>query len=339
MTRDGNETGGSPVWGGETTNRTLRHDSTPEARTMSTLRTRANDIQTAPDTESDDRARLLDLSFTQLAGGSLAAATAAFLGSRLGFAGTIAGAAIGSVSSAVAASLYTSSMQRARDVIRTARTTPVPIRSKSEDHSLGVGEDTLEWRGTLRGDETLVWSPDDTERPRSAANASRRMPLASRMTDVQPARAGLRTRSPRGPRSADNDGATQSTRRLRPTHVFAAAAVVFTFAAALLLTVQLATGTSVTGSQVGTRPSAGGAQVVPTVTPTPTSSEPSRVPVIPAPDPSPAAPATTPAATPAPVPAGASPSTPETTQTPGPGTTQTPGPSQTPAPSEPTPAG
>jgi hypothetical protein len=64
------------------------------------------------------RATLLDLSFTQLIAGSLAAATAAFLGSRLGWVGTITGAAIGSVVSAVASSLYTASMTRAREALR-----------------------------------------------------------------------------------------------------------------------------------------------------------------------------------------------------------------------------
>ena len=71
--------------------------------------------ETAPPTR---RATLLDLSVTQLIAGSLAAATAAFLGSRLGVLGTISGAAIGSVVSAIAASLYTASMTRAREALR-----------------------------------------------------------------------------------------------------------------------------------------------------------------------------------------------------------------------------
>jgi hypothetical protein len=68
--------------------------------------------QTAP------RAKLLDLSLTQLIAGSLAAATAAALGSRLGVVGTITGAAVGSVISAVTASVYVTSMRRARGVLR-----------------------------------------------------------------------------------------------------------------------------------------------------------------------------------------------------------------------------
>ncbi|WP_404387346.1 hypothetical protein [Humibacillus xanthopallidus] len=83
--------------------------------------------QTTPDqnpTQNPDRtrAKVLDLSITQLLGGAAAAATAAALGSRLGVVGTIAGAAVLSLISAVAASLYTASMTRARDAVVLVRT-------------------------------------------------------------------------------------------------------------------------------------------------------------------------------------------------------------------------
>lgn len=76
-----------------------------------------------PDTETEQRpkAKLLDLSLTQLLGGSLAAATAAALGSRLGVVGTITGAAVLSVISALAANVYTNSMARARDAVVVVR--------------------------------------------------------------------------------------------------------------------------------------------------------------------------------------------------------------------------
>ncbi|MBC9821255.1 hypothetical protein [Terrabacter sp. MAHUQ-38] len=79
-----------------------------------------------PDRDPDarPRAKLLDLSLTQLLGGSMAAATAAALGSRLGVVGTIAGAAVLSIVSAIAASLYTNSMARAKDAV-------VLVRSRS----------------------------------------------------------------------------------------------------------------------------------------------------------------------------------------------------------------
>ncbi|MFC7594124.1 hypothetical protein ACFQU3_02295 [Terrabacter sp. GCM10028922] len=80
--------------------------------------------ESEPDRDARPRAKLLDLSLTQLLGGSMAAATAAALGSRLGVVGTIAGAAVLSIVSAIAASLYTNSMARAKDAV-------VLVRSRS----------------------------------------------------------------------------------------------------------------------------------------------------------------------------------------------------------------
>ncbi len=56
----------------------------------------------------------LDLSPSQVAGGSLAAATAAALSSTLGVAGTIVGAAVFSLITAVVGALYTQSLRRTR---------------------------------------------------------------------------------------------------------------------------------------------------------------------------------------------------------------------------------
>jgi hypothetical protein len=69
-------------------------------------------------TDETKRKPFLDLSATQLIGGSLAAATAAALGSRLGVVGTIVGAALVSVVSAVAGALYTQSLRRTQELIR-----------------------------------------------------------------------------------------------------------------------------------------------------------------------------------------------------------------------------
>jgi hypothetical protein len=54
----------------------------------------------------------MDLSLAQTIGGSLAAATAAAIGSRLGLVGTLTGAALVSVVASVAGALYTSSLRR-----------------------------------------------------------------------------------------------------------------------------------------------------------------------------------------------------------------------------------
>src|SRR5690349_10980866 len=69
-------------------------------------------------TDETNRKPFLDLSVTQLIGGSLAAATAAALGSRLGVVGTILGAALVSVVSAVAGAAYTQSLRRTQELIR-----------------------------------------------------------------------------------------------------------------------------------------------------------------------------------------------------------------------------
>lgn len=65
--------------------------------------------------------RFLGLSLSQILGGSMAATTAAFLGARLGLAGTVAGAATASVVSAIASAAYAHSIERTRSFLRTTR--------------------------------------------------------------------------------------------------------------------------------------------------------------------------------------------------------------------------
>lgn len=72
------------------------------------------------------KAKGLDLSPTQIVGGALAAMTAAALGSRLSVAGTIVGAALASIIAAVAGSLYTASLRRTHDKVKTVFWTGQP---------------------------------------------------------------------------------------------------------------------------------------------------------------------------------------------------------------------
>lgn len=132
------------------------------------------------------RTTLFDLSLTQLIGGALAAATTAAVGSRLGVLGTIAGAALGSFVSAVAASLYINSLTRARSALTAVRSMQGPSR--------------------------------------------------------------LARRPPSRPLDRRN------TRRLLAT-----SGAVFAMAAAFLFGIQLASGTNVTGTDVGTRYAQGAA--------------------------------------------------------------------------------
>ena len=70
---------------------------------------------------ADDEPRL-GLSLTQIAGGALAAASAAFGASYLGVAGTVIGAAVASVIATVATATYTSSLRRTREAVQSAVT-------------------------------------------------------------------------------------------------------------------------------------------------------------------------------------------------------------------------
>ncbi len=64
----------------------------------------------------------LDLSISKVLGGALAAMTAAALGSRLSVAGTLIGAALASIIAAVASALYTASLSRTHEKVRTVLT-------------------------------------------------------------------------------------------------------------------------------------------------------------------------------------------------------------------------
>jgi hypothetical protein len=72
------------------------------------------DQPTPPPSSSAPDAPKMELSLTQVLGGSLAAATAAALGSRLGVVGTITGAALVSVVASVAGAIYTTSLRRTK---------------------------------------------------------------------------------------------------------------------------------------------------------------------------------------------------------------------------------
>ena len=83
-------------------------------------------------------AKPLGLSLTQIAGGALAAVTAAVAASFLGVAGTLVGAALGSVVSSVAAALYSSSLRRAATVskvlvVRPAGSPTGPLEASAQD--------------------------------------------------------------------------------------------------------------------------------------------------------------------------------------------------------------
>lgn len=123
------------------------------------LSLRPDDQKTASPQPAEDSERRFDLSATQVAGGALAAMTTAALGSRLGIAGTIAGAALASVIAAVAGALYTASLRSTHDKVKTV------------------------WRGpTRRADvaaTVAVETPADAGRTEPRRSVLSRLPRAS----------------------------------------------------------------------------------------------------------------------------------------------------------------
>ena len=67
-------------------------------------------------TETADKAKLFNV--PQIAGGALAAVTTAVVGSQLGVAGTLIGAAVASVVAAIAGTLYTKGLEHTRDGVK-----------------------------------------------------------------------------------------------------------------------------------------------------------------------------------------------------------------------------
>lgn len=83
--------------------------------------------QTRPHDQNRPRPRTIELSLPQIIGGSVAAATAAALSTRLGLVGTIVGAALASVISTVVAASLAAWLHRAGDLA--VRREPTRLRS------------------------------------------------------------------------------------------------------------------------------------------------------------------------------------------------------------------
>ncbi len=92
-----------------------------------------------PDTDKQPpqpKTKRLDISGTQLVGGAFAAMTAAVIGAQLGVAGTVLGAAIGSVVAGTAGSLYTASLKHTQTKIASAfigRVGDTPVQITTTD--------------------------------------------------------------------------------------------------------------------------------------------------------------------------------------------------------------
>ena len=106
--------------------------------------------------DKQSKAKELDLSATQIVGGALAAMTAAALGSQLSVAGTVVGAALASIIAAVAGSLYTASLRRTRDKVKTVFWT----RQPNEVEEPTVMEIVEDREGHVAGQRSHLVAPE-----------------------------------------------------------------------------------------------------------------------------------------------------------------------------------
>jgi hypothetical protein len=103
----------------------------------------------------------LDLSPAQVVGGALAAMTAAALGSQLSVVGTVVGAALASIIAAVAGSLYTASLRRTHDKVKTVFWTQQP--NEVEDPT--VMEILPDKAGHIAGQRSHLVAPEPAGDP------------------------------------------------------------------------------------------------------------------------------------------------------------------------------
>lgn len=122
----------------------------------------------------EEKKKVLNLSLTQVAGGALAAMTAAALGSTLGVAGTIAGAALASVVAGVAGSLYTASLRTGREKVRTvfrgqstgaASAPPAPVDPVTTFRASSPAGSTNTARAFEETQVIPAWDPLPLEKP------------------------------------------------------------------------------------------------------------------------------------------------------------------------------
>jgi hypothetical protein len=126
-----------------------------------TNRTPETEIRKQPDDKKAEKGQL-GLSVSQVMGGALAAVTAAVLGSQLSVAGTVVGAALASIITAIAGSLYTASLRRTSDKVKTVFWTGQP----NEVEEPTVIDIMTDDQGHIAGQRSHLASPEP-EPPRN----------------------------------------------------------------------------------------------------------------------------------------------------------------------------
>jgi hypothetical protein len=199
----------------------------------------------------------MGLTLPQVAGGALAAVTAALAASRLGVTGTIVGAAFGSVTSTVAGAMYTQSLHRAQTRVTVTRQRLV--RSTAQDRSDPSALPTdLDDEAQVVAESVSVTAPEGAE-PDSLPGG---LTAADRTSSTSP------TTSPTT--SSTTDERDRSRRPIKWALVVGAAAVIFVIAMVLISVLETAIGRPVSGGTSGTTisriGSGGAAQPDPTPT-------------------------------------------------------------------------
>ena len=134
---------------------------------MSTNQKLTNDTTTSTSStgnragEKKAKKGALDLSVAQIVGGALAAMTAAALGSQLSVAGTVVGAALASIIAALAGSLYTASLRRTGDKVKTVFSTGQP----NEVEEPTVIEIIPDNQGHIAGQRSHLLAPQPSGSP------------------------------------------------------------------------------------------------------------------------------------------------------------------------------
>lgn len=170
------------------------------------------------DPTEEEKKTFLGLKPTQVLGGALASCTAAVLGGQLGVAGTVAGAALTSVTIAVGGAAYTQSIDKTRS-----------------------GLDSVRRRFRLA--DTTPTTVDEATPPTLKMQAG-----ADRTTAAGSSAAA----GPSALRNADTPTESEATswhRRISPAKVFASAAAVFLLAGVILTGVEGVRGGSVSGGE------------------------------------------------------------------------------------------
>jgi hypothetical protein len=126
-----------------------------------TNRTSGSDARNQPG-DKKSKSGALDLSVAQIIGGALAAMTAAALGSQLSAAGTLVGAALASIVAAVASALYTASIRRTREKVKTVFYTGQP-NEVDEPTVIDIVADS---EGHIAGQRSHLVEPEPERGPR-----------------------------------------------------------------------------------------------------------------------------------------------------------------------------